>query len=187
MNANGLLIVTANPPVHMEEEFNAWYDLEHLAERMAVPGFESGRRYVRMHLERRYLALYEMANAGVVDTPPYLAVSGGLATPWTKRIVAACRFRRFVATQISPSFSGPPAPFITMAILENCDGASALDYVGKRFSAEPGVFRSGVYAEVCASRPKHFVIVESVREISVAANWHDDAIVPTEIGSYAPY
>jgi hypothetical protein len=29
------------PPAAMEEEFNPWYDTEHLAERLAITGFRS--------------------------------------------------------------------------------------------------------------------------------------------------
>jgi hypothetical protein len=35
----GLLLTLTEPPAAMEEEFNAWYDTEHLAERLAIPGF----------------------------------------------------------------------------------------------------------------------------------------------------
>jgi len=30
----------------MEEEFNAWYDSEHLAERLAITGFRSARCWI---------------------------------------------------------------------------------------------------------------------------------------------
>ena len=43
--SKGLLIVTTNPPADMEEEFNVWYDREHVPERLAVPGFERAQRY----------------------------------------------------------------------------------------------------------------------------------------------
>jgi len=41
----GLLLTITEPPPAMEEEFNAWYDTEHLAERLAIPGFRSARRW----------------------------------------------------------------------------------------------------------------------------------------------
>src|SRR5437016_951072 len=37
----GLLMVWCDVPVDKEPEFNRWYNEEHLAERMAVPGFLS--------------------------------------------------------------------------------------------------------------------------------------------------
>ena len=33
----GLLLVMMEPPEEMEEEFNEWYDTEHIPEREAVP------------------------------------------------------------------------------------------------------------------------------------------------------
>ena len=46
----------------MEEEFNAWYDSEHLPERLAIPGFRSARRWV---CNGTYLGTYELDSAGV--------------------------------------------------------------------------------------------------------------------------
>jgi hypothetical protein len=42
----GLLLTITEPAPRDEEEFNAWYDTEHLAERLAIPGFLSARRRV---------------------------------------------------------------------------------------------------------------------------------------------
>ena len=46
MADKGFLLVTMQPPPAFEEEFNAWYDTEHLPERPAVPGFETALRLV---------------------------------------------------------------------------------------------------------------------------------------------
>ena len=42
----GFLMVSMEPTPAYDEEFNDWYDMEHIPERTAIPGFESGRRYV---------------------------------------------------------------------------------------------------------------------------------------------
>src|ERR1019366_3439141 len=39
-----LMVVVDVDPEH-EEEFNRWYDKEHIPERLAMPGFRSARRY----------------------------------------------------------------------------------------------------------------------------------------------
>ena len=44
--AKGILFVLMEPVPINEEEFNDWYDLEHVPERAAVPGFEVLQRYV---------------------------------------------------------------------------------------------------------------------------------------------
>jgi len=41
----GLLMVWADVPANREDEFNRWYNEEHVPERLAVPGFLSAARY----------------------------------------------------------------------------------------------------------------------------------------------
>jgi hypothetical protein len=100
--SKGILIVTTNPPAEMEEEFNIWYDQEHLPERLAVPGFERAQRYYLIHGERRYVALYDVSGFDVFESPAYLATSGDNNTPWTKRMISRCNFIRAPAVQIYP-------------------------------------------------------------------------------------
>jgi hypothetical protein len=100
--SKGILIVTTNPPADMEEEFNVWYDREHLPERLSVPGFERAQRYYLIDGERRYLALYDVSAFDVFDSPAYLATSGDNNTPWTKRMISRCNFVRAPAAQIHP-------------------------------------------------------------------------------------
>jgi hypothetical protein len=103
MERKGLLLVTMEPPPAREEEFNAWYDGEHLPERLAVPGFESARRYVCIDGFPRYLALYDLAAPEVLDSPGYLRVGGANSSPWTKRVTGNVRgYYRAPATQIYP-------------------------------------------------------------------------------------
>ena len=40
----GLLMVWCDVPADKEDEFNRWYNEEHLAERLALPGFLNGAR-----------------------------------------------------------------------------------------------------------------------------------------------
>ncbi|MET1416591.1 hypothetical protein ABVF61_30265 [Roseibium sp. HPY-6] len=59
------------PPEH-EDEFNAWYDKEHLAERVAIPGFVWARRYQAADASvRKYLALYRVGSIDVLASPAY--------------------------------------------------------------------------------------------------------------------
>jgi hypothetical protein len=59
--SRGLLLTMTEPPPAMEEEFNAWYDTEHLQERLAITGFRSARRWLAdVAGEGKYLATYEL-------------------------------------------------------------------------------------------------------------------------------
>lgn len=108
---NGLLLTMTEPPPQMEEEFNAWYDTEHLPERLAIPGFVSARRWVAPQAAAgsgKYLATYELDNPHVLQTPDYLAHVGEHFTPWSRRCLSRCvLFRRWACTQIFPGDAAP--------------------------------------------------------------------------------
>jgi len=96
-----LLLTMTEPPPAMEEEFNAWYESEHLAERLAIIGFRSARRWVANCApgEGRYLATYELDSADVLQSAEYLARFEA-ATPWTRRCLSkAVIFRRWACEQ----------------------------------------------------------------------------------------
>lgn len=65
-----LLVWTDVDPVH-EADFNRWYDREHVAERLAIPGFLSARRFARIGAGRKYLALYRTESLAVFDGEAY--------------------------------------------------------------------------------------------------------------------
>jgi Domain of unknown function (DUF4286) len=67
-----LLVVVDVDPDH-EDEFNRWYDEEHIPEKRATPGFRSARRYASRDRPGRYLAVYEIDGADVVTSAEYLS------------------------------------------------------------------------------------------------------------------
>jgi hypothetical protein len=83
---NGLLAVWMQVPSELDDEFNAWYNTEHVPERIAVPGFLTARRYLVEGTPGRYMAHYDLAGPSVLHTEPYAGVSRN-PTPWTQRIV----------------------------------------------------------------------------------------------------
>ena len=56
----GLLMVWVDVPADKEKEFNRWYNDEHLAERLAIPGFLAGARYEAVKGSPKHLAYYEL-------------------------------------------------------------------------------------------------------------------------------
>jgi hypothetical protein len=64
-----------NPPADDEAGFNAWYDDEHVPNRLALPGFLSARRYKAVHDADaggpRYMALYDLESTDVLQRPDY--------------------------------------------------------------------------------------------------------------------
>lgn len=59
----------------MESAFNEWYRTEHLAERVHVPGFIRGRRFVTVApASPKYFTLYETENPEVLRSERYVAM-----------------------------------------------------------------------------------------------------------------
>jgi len=100
----GLLLTLTEPPAGMVEEFNAWYDEEHLPERLAIPGFRSARRWVA---GSTYLATYELDSPEVLSSPPYLLRYQN-QTPWSRRCLGKCvTFKRWACEQLEPGMADP--------------------------------------------------------------------------------
>ena len=67
----GLFMVWCDIPADKEDDFNRWYNEEHLADLLAIPGVLSAARYVAVSGSPKYLACYELENPEVRDTPEY--------------------------------------------------------------------------------------------------------------------
>ncbi|MHB2168559.1 hypothetical protein [Alsobacter sp. R-9] len=77
-------------------EFYAWHGEEHMPERVGIPGFVRGRRYVALEASLGFFNLYETASADVVAGPEYRA---RLDSP-TPRTLSAVRHFRNVARSL---------------------------------------------------------------------------------------
>lgn len=107
----GLLMVWVDVPAAQEPEFNRWYNEEHVAERMAVPGFLNAARYEAVKGGPKHLAVYELESAAVLDSPAYKKVQAH-PTPWTQRVgpqAIATTFIRNIYTMIHPRTLGAAA------------------------------------------------------------------------------
>lgn len=80
----GLLLVMIDVDPAHEDEFNRWYDQEHFPERLQCPGFRSGRRFVSVEGEPKYLAYYELDSPEVLESLPYRQIQP--PSEWTNRI-----------------------------------------------------------------------------------------------------
>lgn len=53
--------------------FYNWHDKEHMPERLAIPGFQRGRRYSKPGHSPEWLTFYEADNLDVLVSPEYMA------------------------------------------------------------------------------------------------------------------
>lgn len=79
----GMLMTSMDIDAAHEREFNQWYDREHLAERVAIPGFVEARRYVAVDAAPKYLGLYSTENFDVLDSDAYRTALAN-QTAWSK-------------------------------------------------------------------------------------------------------
>ena len=73
-----LLVVAATIEPSVETEWNAWYNDVHLPEIAECPGFLSAQRYVAEDSDgsRRYLSVYELQDADVLQSKEFAARRG---------------------------------------------------------------------------------------------------------------
>jgi hypothetical protein len=93
MQGTSILFAEMTPPPGQEARFHDWYDTEHIPERLAVPGVASAQRYRHtgqaasgfMAVAKGgaatapasapgFLAVYELADLGVLRSPAYAAL-----------------------------------------------------------------------------------------------------------------
>jgi hypothetical protein len=83
----GILAIWNDCRAGREAEFEAWFQGEHLLERLAVPGFLFGRRHQAISGSAGYFNFYLVESPDVLTSKPYLERLDN-PTPMTKRIMS---------------------------------------------------------------------------------------------------
>jgi hypothetical protein len=68
----GLLMAWTDVDPAREDEFNRWYDEEHIGRLLAVPGFLSAGRYRALRGGPKYLAMYELEDHNVLRSAAFI-------------------------------------------------------------------------------------------------------------------
>ena len=82
---SGLRMVWCDVPADKEEEFNRWYNEEHLADLLAVPGVLNAARYEAVKGGPKHLACYELENADVFESEACMKVRES-PSDWSQRM-----------------------------------------------------------------------------------------------------
>lgn len=151
MSPRAALLVMMQAAPEFEEEFNAWYDTEHVPERLAVPGIRSAHRFVAETGWPRYLALYDLDDVAVLDTPEYRRVSGDRNSPWTRRVLSRVTVERVVCRQSAPGGAAVvPAPRVLLVRFRGVAGTAAggiADGLGRLYGGRAGLRQVRVFAD----------------------------------------
>jgi hypothetical protein len=86
----GMLITWMNVDPAEEDDFNLWYDREHLAERVRIDGFMEARRWLAEDAPTKYFCTYSTETFEALNGPAYKAVLAN-QTEWSKRHIAGFR------------------------------------------------------------------------------------------------
>jgi hypothetical protein len=98
----GIFMVYVDIDAQHAQEFNEWYNKEHLPELLSVPGILSAARYEAIKGGPKYLAFYELESVAVLQTP---AFTNRPRTPWGQKVspsVIGKNLTRVVGEQIYP-------------------------------------------------------------------------------------
>jgi hypothetical protein len=107
--AKGLLLAAFDFSGAHADEFHDWYDLEHIPERRAVPGFGACERWTGMEQSVISVATYDLDSIDVLRSEAYKAIAGENLSVWSKRVGGMCmRLLRFEGTQLTPGATTAP-------------------------------------------------------------------------------
>lgn len=87
MSEPGVLAIFNDCRPGREAEFEAWFQGEHLQERLAVPGFLFGRRHQAISGRSGYFIFYLVESPAVLTSKPYLERLDN-PTPMTKKVMS---------------------------------------------------------------------------------------------------
>lgn len=94
-DASGFMGFWSDIDADYERAYQEWHNCEHMAERVAIPGFIEGRRYRAVSGAPLFFMCYLTRGPEVLGSAPYLAALNR-PTPWTRE--ALTHFRNPVRT-----------------------------------------------------------------------------------------
>jgi hypothetical protein len=114
----GMLFSQMNPPEGREEEFHRWYDDEHIPARMALPGFARATRYRAVEGEPRHLAVYELDDMAVLETPEYGELKAHPSPLTAEMLGSVTGFTRYICETVADSGRDSEGDFLSVVAFE---------------------------------------------------------------------
>ena len=93
MPGKGMLITSMDIDPSDEAEFNIWYDREHLAERVAIKGFNEARRWIAVDAKPKYFCTYSTESFEALTSPDYKQALAN-QTEWSNKLIS--RFKNMI-------------------------------------------------------------------------------------------
>ncbi len=143
-DASGLMAFWARIDAAYLDRFRQWHNSEHMPERVSIPGFLAGQRYLGHGTNDFFLMMYETRDPAVLAGADYLARLNA-PTEWTRETLPHFRepvrniYRRIVARGASDLFAAP----CLVSVRFNADALDGKLVEG--LAALPGVARTRLY------------------------------------------
>jgi hypothetical protein len=86
MLGTAAIVMWWDVPPEMRAAWEEWHTVEHMPERLSIPGFLRGTRWVAESGEPSYFVLYEVANLATMTGGAYLERLNN-PTPWSRKMM----------------------------------------------------------------------------------------------------
>lgn len=106
------------------EDFFEWHPRQHMPERLGIPGFLRGRRYISIDADVEFLTLYEVSAIDVLTSEPYKARLLN-PTPWSSKVLPSFRNNVRGACHVKYSKSHAMGGFVLTIRFEAAEGQGA--------------------------------------------------------------
>jgi hypothetical protein len=139
----GVLAIWNGIEDEAEADFVAWHVREHIPERVAMPGFLRGRRYIAVAGAPKYFNFYETESPETLVAPAYLERLDA-PSDWTKRVVRHFRDTSRTVCSVAASLGVGDGAFVGTIRLMSRPAAGKLaeqvaTSVAQPMLAEPGI------------------------------------------------
>lgn len=187
--AKGLLFMAFDFSTAHEDEFHDWYDLEHVPERLRVPGFLNAERWIGEDNPKVHVATYDLDSPAVLASAAYQAVGGVNQTAWTKRVTGMCgRIMRYEGEQLVPGDLVAPRGATALLVASmNVDPAAEAEFTEwyntehlPQLGAVPGVLAARRFRASDTASERRYLALYHLRDASVSRSdaWSEAANTP---------
>jgi hypothetical protein len=182
LKGTGAVAIWHNLLPEAKGEFYQWHAREHMPERMAIPGFCRGRRYIAVDDGPEFFNLYEADNASTVGGAAYIERLNN-PTEWTRKVVAS--FRDVARSTCEVSYSqglGDGGYIFTICLTEEPDqisrqlaaladqeGISAVHYLITDVATSNLETQERAARADATAVPTHIILIEGVSAAHIEA------------------
>jgi hypothetical protein len=181
----GLLMVYVDVPAELEEEFNRWYNEEHIPERLSIPGVLNAARYLAVRGGPKYLACYELAEPEAYFSDTWQHYLNN-PTAWSRRMSPTVVGQNFVrnlyrliypaevSAEVAQADMSPALLVGRMSVPPTLDEAFNRAYNAERlplYRSIPGYTRARRFVAVMGD-PKYTTVHEcQAAEVAESPEW----------------